>query len=120
MKKQLGVTVSGLLMVSVVLVLVAILGFKLFTPYSEYFSIQKVFRSLAIKPEVREGGKREFNAAWASYAQIERISAINGDDIEITKEGSNVIISANYTVKVPLFKNISLVIDFSPSSGPTH
>ena len=120
MKKQLGVSLGGMLVVCVVLIFVALLGFKLFKPYSEYFAIQKVLRTLALKPEVRNGTQRDFLAAWSGYAQIEGISSIGGDEVDITKEGNGVVLSAAYTVKVHLFKNISLVIDFAPStaSGP--
>jgi hypothetical protein len=121
MKKQRGVSLSGLLMVSVVLIFVLLLGFKLFAPYTEFFALQKVFRSLVVTPEVRNGTRREALAAWAPYAQIERISSISGDDIEITKDGNNVTISAAYQAKIPLFKNFTLLIDFNPSatsSGP--
>ena len=117
MKNQRGVSLSGLLMVSVVLIFVLLLGFKLFTPYTEYFAIQKVFRTLVTKPEVRTGTRREAMAAWAPYAQIEHISAISGDDIEITKEGNSVTVSAAYQARVPLFKNYTLLIDFNPSSA---
>lgn len=117
MKKQLGVSLSGLLMVSVVLILVALLGFKLFKPYSEYFAMQKIFRALAVKPEVRNGTRRDFTSAWAAYATIEGVTAIGGDDVEITKDGNNVTLSASYQVKVPLFKNFSLLIDFAPTSS---
>jgi hypothetical protein len=118
MNRQRGVSLSGLLMVSVVLILVLLLGFKLFAPYTEYFAIQKVFKTLSQKPEVKNGGKREFMQGWAAYATIERIGAIGGDEIEITREGTNVHFSASYQVKVPLFKNFSLLIDFNPTSGP--
>lgn len=117
MNRQRGVSLSGMLMVCVVLIFVALLGFKLFTPYSEFFAIQKVFKTLAQKPEVKNGGKRELMQGWAAYATIERIGAISGDEIEVTREGTNVHLSAAYTVKVPLFKNFSLLIDFAPSSG---
>jgi Domain of unknown function (DUF4845) len=117
MNKQRGVSLSGLLMVSVVLIFVLLLGFKLFKPYSEFFALQKIFRNLAVKPEVRNGTRREAMAVWAPYAQIEGISAISGDDIEITKEGNGVIVSAAYQVRVPLFKNYTLLIDFNPTSG---
>ncbi len=60
MKKQLGVSLSGLLIFSVVLIFVALLGFKLFKPYTEYFAIQKIFRTIATKPEVRNGTRRDF------------------------------------------------------------
>lgn len=117
MKKQRGVTLSGLLMVSVVLILVLLLGFKLFKPYAEYFALQKVFKTLAVKPEVRDGSRRDLMVAWAPYAQLEGISAISGDDIEVSKSGNNVVLSASYQVKVPLFKNYTLLIDFNPSSA---
>jgi hypothetical protein len=120
MKKQLGVTLTGLLMVSVVLIFVLLLGFKVFTPITEFLAIQKIFKTLSHNPEVRAGGKREFIQAWAGYAQIENVSAIGGDDIEITKEGGNVTISASYQKKVPLFKNVSLLIDFNPSSAASQ
>ena len=55
MNKQRGVSLSGLLIVSVVLIFVLLLGFKLFKPYSEYFALQKIFRNLAVKAEVRNG-----------------------------------------------------------------
>jgi len=117
MNKQRGISLSGLLIVSVVLIFVLLLGFKLFKPYSEFFALQKIFRNLAVKPEVRTGSRREAMAVWAPYAQIEGISAISGDDIEITKEGNGVIVSAAYQVRVPLFKNYTLLIDFNPTSG---
>ncbi|MEO7729301.1 MAG: DUF4845 domain-containing protein [Burkholderiales bacterium] len=116
-KNQLGVSLSGLLMFSVVLIFVLLLGFKLFKPYSEYFALQKIFRTLAVKPEVRNGTRRDFTVAWAPYAQIEGVTAIGGDDVEITKEGTNVVLSASYQTKVPLFKNFALLIDFHPTSA---
>jgi hypothetical protein len=119
MKTQRGVSLSGLLMVSVVLILVLLLGFKLFPAYTEYFALQKIFRTLATKPEVRTGTRREAMAVWQPYAQIERVSAISGDDIEIVKEGNTVVVSAAYQARVPLFKNYTLLIDFNPSSTST-
>ena len=50
MQKQLGVSLSGLVMVSFVLIIVLLLGFKVFTPYTEYLSIQKIFKTLARNP----------------------------------------------------------------------
>ena len=117
MKKQLGVSLGGLMMVCFVLVFVALLGFKLFTPYMQYFSIEKTFKSMAVDPEVRGGTRSQAMAAWSRYSLIENITAISGDDIEITKEGNDVVLSTSYSAKVPLFANISLLIDFNPTSA---
>ena len=97
-------------------IMLAMLGFKLFRPYSEYFVIQKAFKNLSQKPEVRGGTRQQVMAAWQPIATIQNINTLSGDDIEITKEGNEVVISASYSVKVPLFHNISLWIDFNPSS----
>lgn len=117
MNRQRGVTLSGLMIVLFLLIVGALLGFKLFTPYSQYFTIQKVFQNLALNPEVRSGTRKDALAAWSRYATVENITTISGDDIEVTKEGNNVVISASYSVKVPLFHNISLLIDFNPTSS---
>ena len=117
MKKQLGVTLTGLIMVCFVLIIVVLLGFKLFQPYTEYLAIHKIFTTMVHNPEIKSGGKGEFTRSWASYAQIENVTAISGDELEVVREGGNISISASYTKKVPLFKNISLVIDFNPSAS---
>lgn len=118
MKRQNGVSLSGFLMVLVVLAFVALLGFKIFGPYKQFFTIQKIFKTLSLTPEVKNGGKREFVLAWSKYAMTEGdVNVVAADDIEVTKEGNDVIITANYTVKVPLFKNISLMFDFAPTSA---
>lgn len=117
MKKQLGVSLSGLILVCFMLVFVALLGFKLFTPYSQYFTLVKTFKILAVNPEVKSGTRGQAMGVWSRYAQIDNITAITGDDIEITKEGNEVVLSASYSVKVPLFANISIMIDFTPTSA---
>jgi uncharacterized protein YneF (UPF0154 family) len=118
MKKQRGVSLGGLIMVLIALMVVALLGFKIFGPYKQFFTVQKVFKTLAVNPEVKNGGKREFINAWSRYSVTEpEINVITADDVELTKEGNDLVITAVYAVRVPLFKNISLMFDFAPSSA---
>jgi hypothetical protein len=116
MEKQRGLSLGGFIVALFLLIMVALLGFKLFTPYSEYFQIQKTFRKMADDPAAKTWTQRDLNAAFQPYALIDRINAINAQDIEMTKEGNDVVLSANYSVKVPLFHNISILIDFAPTS----
>ncbi len=117
MKSQRGVTLTGLLVVSTFLVVVTLLGVKLVKPYLEYFTIQKVFKSIAAKPEVQNGTRRDAMMAWSSYAIIENINVIRWDDIEVKHEGKEVVLSASYTAKVPLSAHVSLLLDFKPTSA---
>ena len=84
----------------------------------QFYSIQSIFKTLAANQEVKSGGRHEFVSAWAKYASMERdINVLAGDDIELTKEGNELVISASYSVRIPLVKNVSLMIDFNPTSA---
>ena len=117
MKKQQGISLMGLIVVLVLLGMAATLGFKLFNPYLQYFTIQKTFKTLAQSPELRSGDRRAILNAYRRHAQIDRITAISEDDIDVAKDGNTFVLSASYSVKVPLVANLSLLVDFAPSSA---
>ncbi len=117
MKKQRGITLTGLIVVLVLLGMAATLGFKLFNPYMQYFTIKKTFKTLAQNPELKNGNRKEIQNAYQRYSLIDSITSISEEDIEVTKDGNRIVISANYSVKVPLVANISLLVDFAPSSA---
>ena len=115
MKRQRGVSLSGLLIICVILIGIALLGFKLFPPYTEYLSIKKAINEIARNPEVRTS-PREIQAAFERRSAIDNFTAVRGTDLEITKQGDRAVISAAWSVKVPLFYNISACIDFDVRS----
>ena len=117
MKKQRGITLTGLIVILVLLGMGALLGFKLFDPYVQYFTIKKTFKTLAQNPELRSGTRKEIQNAYQRYSLIDSITSISEEDIEVRKDGNTIVISANYSVKVPLVANISLLVDFAPSSA---
>ncbi len=117
MRKQLGISLMGLIAVLALLGLGAMLGFKLFNPYMQYFTIQKTFKTLAQNPELKSGNRRDILNAYQRYALIDSLTAIGEDEIEVTKAGNSIVLSANYSVKIPLVANFSLMVDFAPSSA---
>jgi len=110
MRKQQGLSITGLLIVSAVLVFLAILGFKLAPSYIEYFTIKRVVNDIAA--ENRGGSVREVVSAFDRRAQIDDIRALRGRDLEVNKTGEGFEIRAEYSVLVPLFYNVSAHIDF--------
>ena len=114
--KQKGVSLSGLLMWSVVLVMVAILGMKLAPAYIEYASIQKALVGIASDPNFKDTTPRQIRDSFSKRSQIDNIRAVSGKDIEIKKEKKQRSLEINYSVTVPLVANISLFIEFNASS----
>ena len=116
MNRQKGVTVSGMIMLSVVVVLLLILSFKLIPVYTEYATIQKLFKAMAEDPALRGARRADMERSWAARTSIDNVRSLPGENIEVTKDGDGIVISADYSVKVPLFRNVSLYFDFHPTS----
>lgn len=114
--KQRGLTFSGFLFGAVILILVSVTGLKLIPAYMQDATIKNVFVSIVNDPEMQKASLRDIRMAFNKRASIDDIRAITAEDIEIAKDGERLVLSASYAVKVPLAGNISLYLDFNPSS----
>lgn len=116
MHKQKGVSLLGFIIGAVIVLFVLLLGFKIGPAYMEYVSIKNQFKALANDPGLSAGSKRDVEGAFVTRATMENIRSIGPADLIVTREGDRLIISAEYSVRVPLFGNISACMDFNPSS----
>ncbi|HNP26284.1 MAG TPA: DUF4845 domain-containing protein [Nitrosomonas sp.] len=115
--KQLGLSFSGLLLWSVVLVLFAILGMKVVPVYIENASIKKNLVAVAHDSSLQNVHPSQLRLAFTKRAQIDNITAVTAKDIKIARNQGEVILSVDYSVKIPLAANISLLIDFNTQSN---
>jgi hypothetical protein len=115
MNKQRGVSLSGLLVISALVIAVLIIGFKLFPAYTEYLAIKNAISEIAKNPEER-GSIGQIQAAYERRSAIEDFKSVRGTDLEIDRPGDQVTIAANWSVKVPLFYNVSACLDFNARS----
>ncbi|MDH4284685.1 MAG: DUF4845 domain-containing protein [Gallionellaceae bacterium] len=115
--RQRGISLSGLLVAAVVLGVVAIFGMKLIPAYMQDAEIKNIFNAVANDPEMRAASVREIQIAYSKRAIVANVTAIKMEDVEISKEGDRVLLSASYAVKVPLVGNASLLLEFNPSNS---
>lgn len=116
MHSQRGISLTGFMIFAVFGIALLLLGFKIGPAYMEFYTIQKTFKAMAAQPSLKTGTRGEFNSAFNARAGIDNIKAISYDDIQVEKDGSGIVISAEYSVKVPLFGNMSALMDFNPRS----
>lgn len=116
MHQQRGITLTGFLVFAVLLIAALLLGFKIGPAYMEYYTIQKTLRVMAAEPAMKTASRGEFNSAWNARSGMDNIKAIGYDDIQIEKDGSGIVLSAEYSVRVPLFGNLSALMEFKPRS----
>ena len=114
MNKQRGVALSGLLVWGIIITLVAVLGMKVGPEYLDYYNVLKCVKS--ISPGAASQTVPEIRAACDKYADVNSVKVIKGTDLDISKENNQVVISFAYERRIPLFYNVSLVIDFEGSS----
>ena len=104
MKYQRGVTLSGLLFWGIVLALVAVMGMKVAPEYVTYFKILKASKAVASQ----SSGKTvpEIRAAFGKYMDVEHVSTITPADLDISKEGGEIVIAFSYEKRIHLFYNV--------------
>ena len=113
---QRGMGMMGIMLVCIAVVLVAIGGLKIVPAYIEYGQVKKAVAGVAGGPDAR-GTVADIRKAFDKRAQVDDIQAVSGGDLEITKEGGQVVIAFAYQKKVPLFANVSVTFDFAGSSN---
>jgi len=110
-----GVSLSGLIVVLIVLGAVALVAIKTAPAVIEYRAVkQSVARAKA-----SGGSNREIQQAFDKNADVNSIDAIQGRDLVISRDGGTPEISFRYEKRVPLAGNVSLLFDFSGTTDPS-
>jgi Tfp pilus assembly protein FimT len=112
---QRGVSLSGLLVAGVIVAIVAVLGMKIVPDVIEYFQVKSTINAIAHDGNL--ASVADVRNAFNRYADIDQISSVNGNDLEVVKSGSGFAVSIAYERRIHLFGPASLVLDFEASSG---
>lgn len=117
MKKQRGLTITGFIMVAIVVMLVLVTSFKVVPVLIEYKAIERQMKSIADDPTLRGASRPTLDRAWAMRASVDDIKSITNEQIDFAKQGDQISVTGEYSVKVPLFWNTSACFDFKPTSN---
>jgi hypothetical protein len=112
--KQRGVSLSGLFIGLFILILVALLGMKLIPAYMEYGTARNAIKAIA--RDKSNASPQEVRRAFEARAAIDDITAVRSAELDITKDGGEVVIGFAYRKEVPLFANLGVYMDFAAST----
>jgi len=115
--KQKGMGLLVLIIWALISIFIFMLVANLLPVYRENMAIKSTIAAMASDPVLQNSAKGEIRKSFNKRAQIDDISAVNGHDLEIDTEGGQMVLGVAYSVKTPLFANISVCIDFNESSG---
>ncbi len=111
MVKQRGVSLMGLIVTLCVLGFLAVMAAKLMPAYIEYFAVKKMFSAMD-QDGTLKGTVRDIRRAFDTRNAIEDVKSVKGEDLEITKEGGETVITATWSSKVSMVSNVSACLDF--------
>ena len=112
-QRQRGASMLGIFLICMMIVMVAVGALKVIPAYMEFGTIKKAAFSS------RDGAKTvaDVQRNFDRRATVDDISAISGKDLEVTKEGNNIVVSFKYDKKIPVFQNMSVLIEFAGNSN---
>lgn len=118
-KRQQGVTLTGVVVVGILLVLLASTAFKIVPDVIDYYALLRDVKATAQDPSLRGASVTDIRRAFDKRIQIDSVTSITASDLDISKEGNEIVIAFAYTRKFHLFANVSLLIEFEGNSSGT-
>jgi len=98
-----------------IFIVVALLAMRLVPAYMEYGTAKSAIEAIA--RERVAGTPIEVRRAFDSRAAIDDITVVKAADLDITKQGNEMVIGFAYRKEVPLFANVGVYMDFAASTG---
>ena len=112
--RQRGLSITGLIVILIVVGFIGLLAAQVLPTYTEYRSIVK-----AIGVAKTAGSTvQEIQTSFSKQSEVNYIDAITAKDLEISKENGEFQISFEYQKKIPLFGPASLLMEYKGSTAP--
>jgi hypothetical protein len=113
MAKQRGLSLMGFLFWGILIAFFAVIGFRVVPVYIEYFTVKKIMQNVLRDSDGNNA--MQIRNSFDLKTTADYVDSVHGKDLEISKEGGHVYLTATWAKKISLFGNVSLVLDFDAS-----
>ncbi|MEQ1532110.1 MAG: DUF4845 domain-containing protein [Sideroxydans sp.] len=115
-KQQRGVSFMGFILLVALGLFLVILGMKTVPAYIHSAQIASIMKTIAGDSVLQSSSIKDIKAAYAKRASLNDIEDVTAEDLEIDQEGGSLKLSASYKKTIPVAGNVSLLLEFNPSS----
>lgn len=112
---QTGVSLLALMAVLIVVAVIALFAMKVIPSFLEFRAARGAIQAIA--HDMPSAAPGEIRRAFENHSNIDDINSIKPSDLDISKNGNQVVISFAYRKEVPLFKNVGLYINYEATAG---
>ncbi len=108
--RQRGLSLLGFLFVTAVVIIAVLFAFRVIPSYIEYYTVKK-----AVAGALHDGNDMSTQAIRKSFGRriaADYVDSVTENDLQVSKSGNDIVGSVSWQTKLPLFYNISLLLDF--------
>ena len=116
--RQLGVTLSGLIMALIVLSTLALFGMRLWPLYNEKMKVDQAMEHLAADPAAARMGKTEIVREIMRQFEVSDVDRFDTPGLaKVTtvgkKKGTSIkVVMVEYEIRSPLFSNLDVLMNY--------
>ncbi len=114
--KQSGLSLIGVLIVGAILAFFFLLGMRTVPAVTEYMAIKRIINVIVDSKPGPDVTVTDIRRDFEKRAYIDDVATISGKDLDIFKRGNQLEVSVEYSRKIPIFGNASLLLDFQTSA----
>jgi Tfp pilus assembly major pilin PilA len=96
MLKQRGLSLVNLIIGLAVVGFLAVMAAKMMPAYIEYFAVKKMLAAMEQAGDLK-GSVRDIRTSYERRNAIEDVKSVRGEDLEVTKEGGETVVSASWS-----------------------
>jgi hypothetical protein len=111
-RKQRGITLMGFILTATIAGFFALMGFKLFPAYSEYYGVVSAMKSVASQPGADKMEQGDIATALQKRFDVGYVDTVMGKDVKLIKGQGPAQINMSYEYRKPLIYNLDYVAKF--------
>jgi hypothetical protein len=115
LRAQRGFTLVGFIFVAAFAIAAVMIGFRMVPAYIEWYTVKKVMANTL--QTSKEGFTiYQFRRDFDLKASADYVDSVHGSDIEVTKDGNQLVATASWTRVLHLVGNVSLLLEFEATA----
>ena len=115
-QRQRGLSIVGFIFVAAVAMLAIMIGFRMVPAYIEWYTVQKVMAD-TLRTSKEGFTLYQFRRDFDLKAAADYIDSVRGSDIEVTKDGNQLVATASWQRVLHLVGNVSLLLEFEATAA---
>jgi hypothetical protein len=114
-QRQRGLSIVGFIFVAAMAMLAVMIGFRMVPAYIEWYTVKKVMAD-TLRTSKEGFTLYQFRRDFDLKASADYIDSVRGADIEVTKDGNQLVATASWQRVLHLVGNVSLLLDFEATA----